>query len=129
MVERAVAADATNLTTVTERDQVDALVPDVANHPLRPVLDAGAGIVAAGVHGVADQDAVLPHPQRERPGVQLTVMDASLLDGVVDRVRLAVGAGNERQSLAAGVPIEERCNHGVACFLRAGDPLHVPAFE
>jgi hypothetical protein len=49
-----------------------------------------------------------------------------MLDGVVDGIRLGVGAGNQRHPLAARVPFEVGVDHPLARHVVMVDPLHVP---
>src|SRR5688500_14286986 len=111
MVECILSRYASYFATVVDRDEDNAIVVDPVHGPLCAVLDTGAPVVAAGLHGVADEDPLLLHTRRDLARVEFASLDATLLDRVVDGIRLRVSRGNQCHSLAARVPVEVRLDH------------------
>jgi hypothetical protein len=103
-------------------------VADAANDPLRAILDSREPIVATGLDGVADGDALLTDSPRDDANVELALIDSPLLDGVVDRIRLSVRAGYQRHPLAACVPMEVGVDHPLARRVVTFDSVDVTAF-
>ena len=117
------------LTAVVNRREIDGLLADATHDPLRTILDAREPVVAAGLDGLTDEDALLPHPPRDYAGIQLAVINPSLLDRVVDGVRLSVGTGNQRHPLAARVPLEVGVNHPLTGRIMVINPRNMPALR
>ena len=96
---------------------------------LRTILDSRAPVVATGLDGVADEDALLPDSPHSDAGVELALIDSPLLDGVVDRIRLSIRARYQRHPLAARVPLEVRVDHPLTCLVVMIDPVDLTAFD
>lgn len=82
MLPRILGRHSPQLAAVTNRHKIDELIADAAHNPLRTILDAREPVVATGLDGVTDEDALLPHPPRDHAGIQLAVIDSPLLDRV-----------------------------------------------
>lgn len=104
-------------------------VVDAAHDPLRAILDTGVPVVAAGLDGVADEDALLPHTPSDDAGVEFALIDSPLLDGVVDRIRLGIRTRHERHPLAVRLPFEVRLDHPLTRRVLVIDPRDVAELD
>jgi hypothetical protein len=94
----------------------------------RAILDSREPVVATGLDGVADEDALLPDSPCDGADVELALIDAPLLDGVVDRIRLSILARYQRHPLAARVPLEVRLDHPLTRRVVMIDSVDVTVF-
>ncbi len=68
-----------------------------------------------------------PHPPRGPTGLKLALVDAPLLDRVVNGIRLSVGAGHQRHAFAARVPFEVGVDHPLTGGVTVVDPHDMAA--
>jgi hypothetical protein len=113
MCSRVLGGHTRQLAAVAHGDKRQVLVADAAHDPLGATIDSRGPVVAPGLDGVADEDALLPDSPRDDADVELALIVSPLLDGVVDRVRLSVGTGNQHHAFAACVPVEVRVDHSL----------------
>lgn len=62
MLDRVVAGHGTSFAAVVRRDAVDQVVAAPPHDPPRPIRHAQGRRVTPGLHGIADEDPLLPIP-------------------------------------------------------------------
>jgi hypothetical protein len=127
VLERVVEADEPPHAGVARRHEGDRVHPDPVHDPLGTVLDAGATVIAARLHEVADEEALLAHAHRKPRRIEFASTNASLLDLRVDGIRFAVRSAHQRDPLPVSVPLEEPVDHRRSRFVQAVDAADVAA--